>query len=168
MSNRAPYALAAAGVAFALVGLYVWRKGGIAPAAAAAGQAIGGGAVSAVGGVANGVTTGIANGIGGIFGLPSTDETTGDPKVARWIIDNAGQLSASAWSSAWAYLRAQTMPAGSGTPPALNTPAGQHFKYLIGAANWTQYTNDETARLLARYPAPVTTKQNESWELFPF
>lgn len=164
MTNRAPYALAAAGVAFALVGLYVWRKGGIAPAAAAAGQAIGGAVVD----VAGGAVSGAAGAIGQTVGLPPPDKTVREPEVVRWIIDNAGQLSASAWGSAWAYLRAQTLPSGSGKPPALNTAAGQEFKYLIGAANWTSYTNDETARLLSRYPAPVTTRQAEAWDFFPY
>lgn len=100
--------LAALGAA----GLYVWRMGGIAPAAAAAGAA----AVNAAGAAASGAV----GAVGAAAGLPTPDETTTDPAVARWLIDGYGYFEASKWSGALALARAAFMDEGSGTPP----PAG--------------------------------------------
>lgn len=143
--SRTPWALAAAGVAFAVVGLYIWRKGGISNAA----QAIGAGAVQ----VAGDVTAGTVGAIGQTVGLPTPDQTVRDPAQARWIIDNVGQWEASKWASAYAYTAAQFMPSGSGTPPPSNSPAGKAFAPYAEAAKWVDYTDDENARLAARYPA---------------
>jgi hypothetical protein len=108
-----------------VVGLYVWHKGGIGKAVAGAGAA----AVDAAGDLA----VGAVGEIGAAVGLPTPAETTTDPSVARWIIDhpNGGQLEASKWAGAPAYLRAQFLAPGSGTPP----PAGP---------------------LLERFPLPTT------------
>lgn len=98
-------------VGVAVVGLYVWKKGGLVNAAAAAGGAV----VDAAGAAASGAV----GAIGATVGLPTPAETTTDPAVARWIIDhpNGGQLEASKWAGAPAYFRAQFMATGSGTPP---------------------------------------------------
>lgn len=98
--------------ALAAAGLYVWSKGGLAPAAAAAGAA----AVNAAGSAASGAV----GAVGASVGLPTPDETTTDPAVARWLIDGYGYLEASKWAGAVALGRAAFMDAGSGTPP----PAG--------------------------------------------
>lgn len=142
--SRMPWALAAAGVAFAVVGLYVWKKGSIGAAA----QAIGAGAVQ----VAGDATAGAVGAIGQTVGLPNPDQTVRDPAQARWIIDNVGQWEASKWASAYAYTAAQFMPSGSGTQPTSNSPAGKAFAPYAEAAKWQEYTDDETERLLARYP----------------
>jgi hypothetical protein len=107
---------AVAGVAF-----YVWRRGGIAPAA----QAIGAGAVNTAGNVASGAV----GAVGASVGLPTPSETTTDPAVARWIIDNHGYFTASKWSGAPALLKAAFLPEGTGTPP----PPGSAAAKALGA-----------------------------------
>lgn len=135
----------------ALVGVawYVWRKGGIVQAATAAGTAAGAAVVNTAGAVASGAV----GAVGASVGLPTPDETTTDPKVARWIIDREGYFEASKWAGAPALARAMFMDAGTGTPPPANSAAGRRF--LGAAAPVASY--DETDRLLARYPAPATT-----------
>lgn len=118
-------AIAGVGVLAAL-GLWVWKKGGIVPAAGA-------------------VVTGGVDTISEVVGLPTTEQTSTDAEVARWIIDNVGQFQASKWSGAPAYLRAQLMPAGSGKPPPADSAVGRELLPIVE-------TNAETARLLARYP----------------
>lgn len=127
-----------------VIGLYVWKKGGVANAATAAGQAAG----AAVVNVAGGVTSGAVGAVGSAVGLPTPSQTTTDASVARWLIDNAGHFEASKWSGAVAYAQALFMAPGSGTPPPENSPAGQQFKHLTYSRT---DTGDETARLMARY-----------------
>jgi len=103
---------AVAGLAF-----YAWRKGGIAPAA----QALGAGVVNTAGNVASGAV----GAVGAAVGLPTPSETTTDPAVARWIIDNHGYMTASKWSGAPALLKASFMSEGSGTPPAPGSAAAK-------------------------------------------
>lgn len=153
--SRLPWALAAAGLAFAAIGLFVWKKGGVAAAAQSIGSSAGTAVVSAM----SGAVSGAAGAIGAPMGLPTPDKTVTDPAQARWIIDNVGQFEASKWASAYAYLRAQFMSAGTGTPPPVDSPAGREFRYYLEAAQWQDYTDDENERLLGRYPvqlAPVT------------
>lgn len=99
-------------VAGALVGgallLALTRNG-----AKGAGEAIGQGAVDLI----EGVVTGGAGAAGAVVGLPMPNETTQDPAVARWIIDRHGYMTASRWASAGAFLRAFSLPEGSGKPP---------------------------------------------------
>jgi hypothetical protein len=111
LSTPTDVAIVAGLIGLVGVGLYVWHKGGIGKAAAAAGAA----AVDAAGDF----TVGAVGEIGAAVGLPTPAETTTDPAVARWIIDhpNGGQFEASKWAGAPAYLRAQFLDAGSGTPP---------------------------------------------------
>lgn len=123
--SLAVFAVVAAAAAAAL---YVWRKGGIAPAA----EAIGAGAVNAVAGAAQGAASATAqvasNGIGAIgatVGLPTPSDTLTDPAQVRWIIDNHGYFRASIWASAGALWSAMSMPEGSGTPPPASSPAAQ-------------------------------------------
>ena len=106
-------------VGLGLVGLYVWKKGGIANAAAGVGGAV----VDAAGGVASGVV----GGIGESVGLPTPAQTTTDAEVSRWIIDNYGWLEASKWTGAPALARAMLMDAGTGKPPAPGTELAQRF-----------------------------------------
>jgi hypothetical protein len=129
--------LAIAAGALLLIGLYVAKRGGLVEAAKGAGAAV----VDAAGAAASGAV----GAIGASAGLPTPDETTTDPAVARWLIDNAGQLAASKWASAGAYLRAQLMAAGSGTAPAPGSTIAKAFP----SASY-----DESDRLLKRYPAP--------------
>lgn len=100
-------------MAVGAVGLWVWSKGGIKGAAKAAGGA----AVDAAGGVA----TGVVDGVSGAVGLPTTDDTTTDAAVARWIIDTHGYFTASKWAGVPALARAWAMDAGTGTPPQPGT-----------------------------------------------
>jgi hypothetical protein len=93
----------------AVAAFYVWRKGSIGAAASSAGAAV----VNAAGGVASGAV----GAIGASVGLPTPDQTTTDPAVARWLIDRAGYFTASQWAGVPALLSAWSMPAGSGTPP---------------------------------------------------
>lgn len=101
-------------MAAGLLTLYVIRKGGLANAAGAAGAAIGGAAVRAAGGVA----TGVVDAASAAAGIPGPSETTTDPRVVRWIIDNYGYLVASKWAGVPALLSALSMSAGTGTAPA--------------------------------------------------
>lgn len=104
----------------AVVG-YVLYKGSIAKALVDAG---------------NGAITGVVNQAGSVVGLPTTDQVTTDPHVARYIIDATnqygGQFMASKWSSAGAYAQAQMLPAGSGYPPPANTQLAAMFPPLVG------------------------------------
>lgn len=140
MAPRVPLVglLVVAGAAAA--GLWIWKKGGIANAAAS----VGAGVVNAAGSVVSGGV----GAIGSAVGLPTPADTTTEAEVARWIIDNFGQFEASKWAGAPAYLQAQFMDAGSGKPPAPNSPAGRQFLGRLAPVS----TYDETARLAARYP----------------
>lgn len=138
-------AIIIAGVgAAALAGLFIWKRGGIANAA----QAVGAGAVEAAGGVASGAV----GAIGSAVGLPTPTQTTTSTAEARWLIDNAGHLEASKWAGAPAYAMALFQESGTGTAPAPNSEVGRAFAPLL--AGRATDTGDETARLLARYPAP--------------
>lgn len=144
-----PMVVAAAGaVGVVVVGLYVWKMGGIANAAK--------GAAGAAVDVAEGAAVGTVGAIGERFGLPTPDQTTTDPAVARWIIDNYGQMEASKWSSAWAYARSQFMSEGSGVSP----PAGSDLARYFAAQprKTTEYT-DESERLLRNHPMPAGTAE---------
>lgn len=112
-------AIVAGLVGLGLVGLYVWKKGGIANAAAGVGGAV----VDAAGGVASGVV----GGIGESVGLPTPAQTSTDAEVSRWIIDNYGWFEASKWTGAPALARAMLMDAGTGKPPAPGTDLAQRF-----------------------------------------
>ena len=96
-------------VAAAGLALLAMTKGGIRGAAAA----LGAGAVTA----ATGAVSGAVGAVGAAVGLPDPGETTTDPAVARWLIDEFGHGEASAWASAWALIRGELMAAGTGTPP---------------------------------------------------
>ncbi|WP_133603552.1 hypothetical protein [Roseateles asaccharophilus] len=140
MSTRA--LMIGAGVAGAgLLALYVSRQG-LGNVAAS----VGAGAVQAVGGAASGAV----GAIGQAVGLPTPAQTSTDAQVARWLIDNFGQLEASKWAGAPAYLRAQFMDAGSGRPPPADSAVGLEFLPRLAP----QASYDETDRLAARYPAP--------------
>lgn len=129
--------------AVGLAAFYVYRKGGISNAA----QALGAGAVQA----ADGVITGAVGQAGAAVGLPTPSQTTTDPAVARWLIDQAGHFEASKWSSAPAYMKALFLPAGSGTPPPAGSDVARQFAALVAGYSTTD-TGDETARLMRRYP----------------
>lgn len=119
--------LALAGVAaVGVIGLWAWKKGGLVNAAGA-------------------VVSGAVDTASEVIGIPTTQQTTTDAEVARWIIDNLGQFEASKWAGAPAYLRAQFMAPGTGKPPPSSSPAGQALLPLVASY-------DETERLLARYP----------------
>lgn len=80
-----------------------------------------------------------------LIGLPEPEAVASEPEVARWILDNFGTWEASKWVTMTALLRAMTMDAGTGRPPAADSEAG---RYLIPR----NPNYDETARLAARYP----------------
>lgn len=135
--------LIALGVVTVVAGVYVWRKGGIANAA----SSIGAGVVNAAGSVVSG-GVGAA---GAAVGLPTPTETTTDPAVARWLIDNYGYFTASKWSGAPALFSAFGMAQGTGTPPPAGSALGRAFPVL------PQASYDETDRLARRYPAPASS-----------
>ena len=147
---RVPFSVGLAAV-FALgVAFYVWKKGGIGGAASAAGAGVVDAGVAFVGGAATAAGTaasGAVGAIGATVGLPTPMQTTTDPRVARWIIDNAGYWQASLWSGVPALWAASSLPAGSGTAPPPGSPIADAFPNAA--------TYDETARLLDRYPAPA-------------
>lgn len=123
--------IALAGVALVgVAGLWAWKKGGL---------------INAVGSVAETAIKGGVDAVSDVVGIPTTQQTTTDAEVARWLIDNVGQFEASKWAGAPAYIRAQFLPAGSGKPPPANSPAGREFLGRVASY-------DETDRLLARYP----------------
>lgn len=80
-----------------------------------------------------------------LLGLPEPEAVATEPELARWIIDNFSTWEASKWVTMTALLRAMTMDAGTGRPPAPDTEAGRYL--LPRNPNY-----DETARLLKRYP----------------
>jgi hypothetical protein len=153
MTGRlASVAIVAVAAGLGLVGFYVWRKGGIAGAAAGAGAA----AVEAVGGAASGAV----GAIGAAVGLPTPAQTTTDPRVARWIIDSYGYMTASQWSGLPALVSAMGLASGSGTPP----PAGSALAAALPVLPVATY--DETDRLLNRYPAPDPSADQDLFGLW--
>ncbi len=107
--------LMAAGLVALVAVIYVFKRGP-GQVAADAGKAAAGAVAAAAGGVA----TGVADAGSGVVGIPTTEQTTTDPSVARWLIDNYGYWDAVKWSGAPALFSAIGMDAGTGTPP----PAG--------------------------------------------
>lgn len=112
--------VAVLGVAF-----FIWKKGGLSGAA----SALGAGAVNAAGAAASGA----AGAIGSAVGLPTPDETTQDPAVARWLLDNFGYWEASKWSSASALFNGAAMGAGTGHAPPAGSPLARHFPSMLPA-----------------------------------
>lgn len=114
----------------AAVGVFVWRKGGL-------GNALGS---VAIGGL---------DSVSAAVGIPGPSDTTTDPLVARWIIDNFGYFTASKWCGVPALASAAMMASGTGTAPGAGTAAGRELLPLVAAAA-------EVDRLARRYPAPAT------------
>lgn len=100
-------ALAVAGLA-----LYLARRG-VAGVASDLGTAAGTAAVQVVTGVATGVTDAAST----VIGIPTTQQTSDDPKLARWVLDNYGYLDAFNWFGPATLWTAETMAAGTGTQP---------------------------------------------------
>jgi len=151
LADLTPTSVAVIGglAALAAFALYAWKKGGIGAAA-----------VDAVGSI----TSGAVGEIGATVGLPKPSQTTTDPAVARWIIDHplGGVMAASSWAGAPAFLKALTMPAGSGTPPPVGSELAARFPEL------PQASYDETERLAKRTPQPITPSygiSSDSWGL---
>ena len=124
-AEQVPWVVGA--VALAAVGLYVWKRGGVTQAAAGAGAAV----VNAAGGAASGAV----GAVGAAVGLPTPDDTTTDPGVARWLIDRAGYFEASKWAGAVALARAAMMDKGSGTPPPAGSPIARAFPVAPAASD---------------------------------
>jgi hypothetical protein len=103
-----------------LLALYIWWHGPAA-AGAQAGKLL----IDTAGGAVRGAVDAIGQG----FGLPPIAQETTDPAVSRWIMDNplGGKIKASEWSSAPAFFSALSAPAGSGTPPAPDSPIAAAF-----------------------------------------
>jgi hypothetical protein len=142
---RIPFSVVVAAVAAVGIALYVWKKGGLGQAAKSAGAA-----------VVNAAGQAVSGGVGAVsqaVGLPTPDETTTDPRVARWLIDQVGYWEASKWSGLPALVSGARMAPGSGQPPPNGSPLAKAF------ANYASY--DETNRLLNRYP--VDRGMDASW-----
>lgn len=125
--------LLAGGVTLLIVGglvLFAARRGGVAPAAASFGQAVGQGAVSAAGGVASGAV----GAVGSAVGLPTPSETLTDPRQVRWLIDRVGYFEASKWAGAGALFDAWRMDAGTGTTPPASAPVMAALRLDAGPA----------------------------------
>jgi hypothetical protein len=122
-SGLSPKDLAVIGGIAAVIWL-IYQKG-LSGAAGAAGKAL----VDVAGGAVTGVVTGVSEQIG----LPTPTQTTTDPAVARWIIDDprGGYRQASMWASAVALAEAWAMPAGSGIPPPPGSAIAQRFPPYI-------------------------------------
>jgi hypothetical protein len=111
--------LALIGLGLAGLGLWVLSKGGLAGAAKAAGGAV----VKAAGAAA----TGGVDATSVAVGIPTTEETTTDPAVARWLIDQVGYWEASFWCGVPALTKGALMDAGTGTPPPPGSAIARHF-----------------------------------------
>jgi len=135
-----------AGVAAAL---YVWKKGGVAQAASSIGAA----AVNVAG------AAGAVGAIGSSVGLPTPDQTTTDPKVARYLVDRAGWLFASKWSSAGALFTAASMNVGSGTPP----PAGGPIAAALPALTTGDFTRTDHDTSPADPAAAFAQATSDAW-----
>jgi hypothetical protein len=144
--NPMTLGITAAALGLGLVAVYVWSRG-ISGAASDAGKA----AVNLAGGVA----TGVVDGVSGAVGIPATSDTTTDPAVARWIIDNYGYFEASKWSGAPALLKGWWMDAGTGKAPDAGSTLAKYLATLPPVTASSSAIDDETARLLNRYPAPA-------------
>lgn len=116
----------------AVLAIYVWSKGSVANAAAAAAKA----AANAIGGAASGTV----GAIGATVGLPTPDVLTQDPLVSRWLIDNQGWFVASKWSSVSALSAAMQLDAWTGTPP----PRGSAIAIAFPGAGKQWTTGDFT------------------------
>lgn len=116
-------------VGIAAVIFYIWRSGGIANAAGSAAQAIGETVANTAANVVTGGVTGVVTGVSNATGLPTPAQTTTDKYVARYIMDHpaGGQMAASAWSSAAAYVGAQFLPQYSGHAPQPGTAIYAQF-----------------------------------------
>jgi len=78
----------------------------------------------------------VVSAAGKAVGLPSTSETLDDPAQVRYVIDASGMWEASKWGTAWAFLQAVSMPAGSGRMPPPGTPAARALGYVdMGTGN---------------------------------
>lgn len=90
-------------------------------------------AAEAAANAAGGIVTGAVTGISQQFGLPTPSDTTDDPYVVRWLIDDprGGEWEASKWASAAAFARAQFLPSGSGRPPPQGTKLAMAFPPYI-------------------------------------
>lgn len=144
------YAIAAGLVGALLLGVLVWRKG-LGGAAASVGQA----AATAAVDLGEGVVVGTAGAVGGVVGLPSPDDTTQDPRVARWIIDQHGYFEASKWASAGALWSGWMLPYGTGTPP----PAGSALARALPAP---------AAAAAPASSAPIVAGTSDAWPIFTF
>jgi hypothetical protein len=107
-------------IAGALVVLYIIVRGPKAAAKDAAKGAVG---------LAGAVVTGTVDGVSEAIGIPTTDDTTTDPRVARYIIDHpdGGYWAASAWAGVPALVQGAAMPAWSGSPPPAGTKLARRF-----------------------------------------
>ena len=118
-----PVNVVALGAGAVLV-LYVMRNG-----AAGAAKGLAHGAVGIATDIAGGAVVGVLDGVSEAVGIPTPEETTTNPAVARYIIDHpqGGQVDASLWASATAYVKALFMDEGTGTPPPPNTKLAARF-----------------------------------------
>lgn len=106
-------------------GIWIFSRGGITNAAIAAGEA----AVGAISDAASGAASGVVGAIGSGVGLPKPSQTTDDPYIARWIMDQpkGGRFEASKWATSSAFINAFTIDAGNGAAPAHDSPLWAMF-----------------------------------------
>lgn len=142
-----PLSVALVALGAGAVLFYVWRKGGVSQAATAVGSA----AVQA----ATGAATGVVGGLGEVAGLPLPSDTTTDPRIARWLIDREGWLTASQWSGLPALWAAMSLPAGSGVAPAPGTKLYAAFPpKVLTLGDFTRLDHDTTTAPVWTYSDP--------------
>lgn len=125
------------------LGLYLAYQG-IQAAAKATKEAAGDAwdVVEGVSKTAGDVTSWGVGKIGQSMGLPQPSETLSNPYQVRWIMDHVGEWPASQWGTAMAYIKAVTLPAGSGD----NNPPPAYVLERLGIPTNNQYP---TAQALA-------------------
>lgn len=125
-----------AGVAVLGVAFYVWKKGGIAGAAA--------GAVGAVAGAAGDAVAGVSEGLGDLIGIPRTDQTECEKAIAE-----GRTLDASFACPAGTFLKNMWDSAVGNTPDDPNQTAAETarlYRYNRAADNGDAYQPSSDAQ----------------------
>lgn len=102
--------IVAAGIAVAALGFFLLSRRGVA---AATGSAIGGAAV----GLADGAVTGVVKGIGGVVGVPDTNETECDRAIRE------GRTWDASFACPAKKFLGYVFGSTSDAPPPLDTPS---------------------------------------------
>ncbi len=118
----------------AVIGFVVYRA---VSNPAATGAAVG----QAVGGAAKGVVYGGVNAASGVLGLPTTDQVTDDPAVARQILDTQGVIATSNGATPGAFASAVwgKLTGRPGSPDETTTTSpttDANYDFGISGSGW--------------------------------